>query len=119
MSRGQATVEFAILLPLVVVCAGFLVGVVSVCLSLLQLNDFVRVAARSVATTPLDETTHRSFETSCTCTLTVSTTSDIITVRAKRPIAVPLIGITVPTFHIHAKSIAMKEPAVIFEAPSP
>lgn len=55
-SRGQATVEFVLLLPLVGVLCGCIVAVTAVCLHLLSLNDLARNCARTAAVslTPAD-----------------------------------------------------------------
>lgn len=45
--RGQATVEFALIAPLVFACAGLLVATTALCLQFLSLHDVARTAARS------------------------------------------------------------------------
>lgn len=48
--RGQSTVEFALITPLVVLCALVLLETLSLCLSVLSLNDTARNAVRSAIT---------------------------------------------------------------------
>ena len=45
--RGQATVEFALVAPLIVACAGLLIGFTVMCLQYLSLHDVARVGARA------------------------------------------------------------------------
>ena len=45
--RAQATVEFALISPLVIFCAGLLVATTVFCLQYLSLHDVARVAARA------------------------------------------------------------------------
>jgi Flp pilus assembly protein TadG len=45
--RGQATVEFAVVAPLVFACVGLLIGSTVMCLQYLSLHDVARIAART------------------------------------------------------------------------
>lgn len=47
--RAQATVEFAVLAPLVFVCVGILVATTAMCLQYLSLHDVARTAARAAS----------------------------------------------------------------------
>lgn len=117
-SRGQSTVEFALVLPLVVLCIGTLVTVVTACLTTLRLNDFARLTARTVATSTDGELVIRENRALCTCDIQVTVETGIVTVRAEKPFAFPVLGLPLPVLHLHGESFAMKEPTVSFRAPS-
>lgn len=117
-SRGQSTVEFALVLPLVVLCIGTLLTVVAACVTTLRLNDFARLTARTVATSTDSEQVARDYRALCTCDIQISIETGIITVRAEKPFAIPILGLPLPVLRLHGESFAMKEPTVSFRAPS-
>jgi Flp pilus assembly protein TadG len=60
---GQATVEFALLLPLFVACIGILVATTALALSSLRLDDTARTAARVASTSNDPQDAVRTFIT--------------------------------------------------------
>lgn len=58
--RGQATVEFALVVPLVALCASALVAITITCLHLIQLHELARLGARAAATASQPEAAART-----------------------------------------------------------
>ena len=75
--RGQATVEFAVILPLVFACVGLLFGATVMCLQYLSLHDVARVAARAAAIS--ENPVEAARETVLDSSLQVKTTEDLVT----------------------------------------
>ena len=94
--RGQATVEFALLLPFVAALAGCIVAVMAACLHLLALNDLARNCARAAAVSSDPAATAAATAQQLGGGATVTTQSDgsTVTVRVRRSFAlrVPLLG---------------------------
>lgn len=95
-----------------------LIAALSACLLTLRLNDYARVVARTAATSTEINDVIEEGETLCKCDLQISVDADVVTVRASRHITFPIIGLPLTRFRLSAESFAIKEPAVVFEAPT-
>ena len=84
--RGQATVEFALVAPLVFACVGLLVGTTVICLQYLSLHDVARIAARAavVAENPSDAAQSAVTDTSIRVTTTENLSAGTITVSVTK-----------------------------------
>jgi hypothetical protein len=118
LQRGQSTVEFALVLPLFVICVIVLVSVVAASIITLRLNDFARITARSIATSQDSEEIQQDMMERCDCTIDISIDHDIVHVRATQPFSMPLFGRRISVLRLSGDSFVMKEPPVIFRAPS-
>jgi hypothetical protein len=116
--RGQSTIEFALILPFFVLCVTVLVSVVAASLITLHLNDYARITSRSIAASQDSEEVRQDMTKRCDCTIDVSIHDDIVHVRATQPFSIPLFGRRISVLHLSGDSYVMKEPPVIFRAPS-
>ena len=84
--RGQATVEFALVTPLVFACVGLLVGTTVMCLQYLSLHDVARIAARAavMAEAPSDAAQSVVTNSSLQVTTTENLSAGTITVTVTR-----------------------------------
>lgn len=114
-NRGQATVEFALMAPLVVLCALLLLATLSVCLDTLRLNDIARSAVRSAITSdnPSDAAIAIAGLSHVSATTTVDGVTGLITVDASMKKRFPLLGRWLPSLSLHAKSTMMREPPLV------
>jgi Flp pilus assembly protein TadG len=114
-NRGQATVEFALMAPLVVLCALLLLATLSVCLDTLRLSDVARNAVRSAITsdnpteaaTAIAELSHVSAKT------TTDDLTGLVTVDATMKKRFPLLGRWLPSLSLHGTATMMREPPLV------
>lgn len=96
LDRGQATVEFALLLPFVVALAGCIVAVTAACLHLLALDDLARNCARAaaVSASPAATAEATAERLGGGISVTTRTDGDTVTVVVRRSFTVrlPLLG---------------------------
>lgn len=87
-ARGQATVEFVLLVPLLVLLAGCLVGVTAVCLQLLALTDLARNCARTAAVSvdPVDTAGACVRDVDSAVDVQVTVEQGVVTVHLVRPV---------------------------------
>jgi len=113
--RGQATVEFALVVPLVGLCAIALVAVLSLCLSMLALNDTARNSARAAATSPDPQSAAATIAAvrGATANVQVSNTTGLITVYVTQPARLPIIGKWLPSVRLSAQASIMQEPPIV------
>jgi hypothetical protein len=113
--HGQATVEFALVVPLVALCAIALIAVLSLCLSMLALNDTARNSARAAATSPDPHSAASTIAAvrGATANVQVSTTTGLITVRVTQPARLPIIGKWLPSVRLSAQASIMQEPPIV------
>ncbi|MFM7262401.1 MAG: TadE/TadG family type IV pilus assembly protein [Acidimicrobiales bacterium] len=94
--RGQATVEFALLLPFVAALAACIVVVTAACLQLLALNDLARNCARAAAVSsdPAAAATATARNLHGDVSVTTGTEGTTVTVRVRRwfTVSVPFVG---------------------------
>ena len=110
--------EFALVLPLFVLCVTVLTSVVAASLMILRLNDYARITARSVAASQNGEEIQQDMMKRCDCTIEISIHDDIVHVHATQPFSMPLFGRRISVLRLSSDSFVMKEPPVIFRAPS-
>lgn len=112
---GQATIEFALVVPLVGLCAITLVAVVSLCLNVLALNDIARNSARAAATSPDPQQAASTIAAArgATANVQVSHSTGLVTVRVTQPIRLPVIGSWLPTVQLSAHASIMQEPPIV------
>jgi Flp pilus assembly protein TadG len=112
---GQATVEFALVVPLVGLCAITLVAVVALCLNVLALNDIARNSARAAATSPDPQQAASTIAASrgATAIVHVSHSTGLVTVRVTQPARLFVIGSWLPTVQLSAHASIMQEPPIV------
>ena len=108
---GQATVEFALLLPLFIACVAVLISCIGIGLSSLRLADTARVAARTASTSDNpSQAVHILLQgQGITHTESTDATKQFLTVKLKRNVRVPLLGIPIPMMELSAQSTVMLE----------
>jgi len=84
--RAQATVEFALVAPLVFACIGLLISTTVVCLQFLALHDVARSAVRAAVVSDNPTTAARAVvsDSSITLRVTEDVVAGTITVTAAR-----------------------------------
>lgn len=108
---GQATVEFALLLPMFVTTMAVLVSVIGIGLSSFRLTDMTRVAARAASTSddpshavqmmiPHRDISHRE---------TLDATQQFLTVELRQNIRIPILRIPIPKIVLTARSTVLLE----------
>jgi Flp pilus assembly protein TadG len=113
--NGQATVEFALMAPLVVLCVLLLLATLSVCIDTLQLNDIARSAVRSAITSDNPSEAARAIAV-LSHVSTVTTTDELtglVTVNASSQKRFPLLGRWLPSLSLHGTATMMREPPVV------
>ena len=115
-SRGQSTVEFALVLPIFVGSLFVLTTVVSLCLNVLALSDSARIAVRAAATAKNPAAELATYEDQCKCSLHIVTSdfNPIITIRAERTARISFINLPLPIVRLHAVASLMREPPLFF-----
>ena len=113
--RGQATVEFALMTPLVVLCALLLLTTLSVCLDTLRLNDIARNAVRSAITSddPSDAASAIADLSYVSATTTADDVTGLVTVHATMKKRFPLLGRWLPSLSLHGTATMMREPPLV------
>lgn len=114
---GQSTVEFALITPLVVMCAMALVSTIGLCVQILRLDDAARDAARSaitanepaVAAAVIARTVRATAET------TVHPRTGLVTVTLRRAhrFPFPVIGWIAPRITLTASATMLREPPIV------
>jgi Flp pilus assembly protein TadG len=114
-NRGQATVEFALMAPLVVLCALLLLATLSVCLDTLRLSDIARSAVRSAITSdnPTEAATAIADLSHASAKTTTDDLTGLITVNATMKKRFPLLGRWLPSLSLHGTATMMREPPVV------
>jgi Flp pilus assembly protein TadG len=113
--RGQATVEFALMAPLVVLCALLLLVTLSVCLDTLRLNDIARSAVRSAITSenPSDAATTIAAHSHVSAVTITDESTGLVTVNATMKKRFPLLGRWLPSLSLHGTATMMREPPLV------
>jgi len=114
-NRGQATVEFALMAPLVVLCALLLLAILSVCLDTLRLSDIARSAVRSAITSdnPMEAATTIADLSLVSAKTTTDELTGLVTVNATMKKRFPLLGRWLPSLSLHGTATMMREPPVV------
>lgn len=113
--QGQATVEFALVVPLVGFCAIALIAVVTLCLNVLALNDTARNSARAAATSsdPQHAAITVAASSGATSTVQVNHSTGLITVHVTQPAQLPLLRWWLPFVRLSAHASIMQEPPIV------
>jgi hypothetical protein len=113
--RGQATVEFALMAPLVVLCALLLLATLSVCLDTLRLNDIARSAVRSAITSdnPSDAATAIADLSHVAVVTNTDESTGLVTVNATMKKRFPLLGRWLPSLSLRTTATMMREPPLV------
>jgi hypothetical protein len=109
--RGQSTIEFAFIAPLVLGCAVLLVATTVVCLQVVQLHDVVRTITRVAVTTddPTAYAISAGEQLSLEVTVDDNRETGMVTVRAIRKTRVPLWGGLTKLLGLQASVTMMRE----------
>lgn len=110
-NAGQATIEFALLLPLFVFCLTVLCGAVGIGLTSIRLTDTARLAARSASTAenPTDVVESIVGPNGIHHSEFMDTTQQFLTVQLTKNIQIPLLGISIPKVKVSAQSTVLIE----------
>jgi hypothetical protein len=108
---GQATVEFALLLPLFVACFAVLLSAIDVGFSSLRLADMARVAARTASTSDDPSRTVQMMlqDRNIAHRESLDSTQQFLTVALEQRIRIPIFGIPIPQFSLTAQSTVLLE----------
>jgi hypothetical protein len=114
---GQATVEFALLLPLFVACIAVLITCIGIGLSSLRLADTARVAARAASTSDNPSQTLQSFlqDQGIAHSESVDATQQFLTVKLTQKMRIPFLGIPIPSVDLSAQSTVLLEGAPVLQ----
>ena len=114
-NRGQATVEFALMAPLVILSALLLLATLSVCLDSLRLNDTARNAVRSAITSdnPSDAASAVATLSQVSAVTTTDNSTGLITVEVSMKKRFPLLGRWLPSLSLRATATMMREPPLV------
>ena len=116
-SAGQATVEFALISPLVVLCLYLVVGTTASCLEVLRLHDIARDAARSAATSGSPIATAQEFAQShgATSTVAISPDQQFVSVTVHKTFQPISIKAWLSPLPLRATVTMMLEPPMVLE----
>ncbi len=110
-SRGQSTIEFAFVAPLVLGCAVLLIATTTICLEVIQLHDVVRTTTR-VAVTTENPTTY-ALDMAAQLNLDITVEDDLetgmVTLHATRKTRIPLWGGLSKLLGMRATATMMRE----------
>lgn len=108
---GQATVEFALLLPLFIACIALIAWSALLGLSSIRLSDTARVAARAASTAADPTLTVESLleNQEISHSESLDETRQFLTVTLRQKIRIPLLGIPLPALSISAQSTVLVE----------
>jgi len=109
--RGQSTIEFAFIAPLVLGCGVLLVGITIICLQVIQLHDIVRTTTRVAVTTenPTTYAIDAGSKLNLDVTVDDNLETGMVTVRATRKSRVPLWGGFTKLLGLKASVTMMRE----------
>lgn len=113
---GQSTVEFALVAPLVAICAGVLVAITFACVQVIQLHDIARTTARVAVTS--DNPAQAAQDFAATQGVSVAVAQDeirgLVTVEVAKSSRIPLLGRISRIVGLRASATMMREsPAIL------
>ncbi len=108
---GQATIEFALLLPLFIFCVAMLCAVIGIGLTSIRLADTARLAARAASTSENPSHVVESIlnANEISHSESIDATGQFLTVHLTEKIHIPLIGIPIPKVSVSAQSTVLIE----------
>ena len=117
VDTGQATIEFALLLPLFALCLGLLITAIGIGLASIRLADTARLAARAASTAVNPGAVVDSIVQSADISHTELTDSSqqFLTVALSQHLRLPLLGIPLPGYTLTAQSTVLIEAVPILQ----
>ena len=114
---GQATVEFALISPLIVLCLYLIVGTTASCLQVLHLHDIARGAARTASTSGSPNTAAQDFAQSLgtTATVVISPDQQFVSVTVHKTFQATSIQAWFSPLPLRATVTMMLEPQMVLE----
>ena len=108
---GQATVEFALLLPLYVACIALLISSTAIGLTSVRLADTARTAARVASTAENPRSAVDSYISGPGINDDVSfdESQTFLTVHLTKKIRIPIVGLALPIVKLTAQSTVLYE----------
>jgi Flp pilus assembly protein TadG len=110
-NSGQATIEFALLLPLFVSCVAVLCAVVGIGLTSIRLADTARLTARAASTseTPSDVIESMVQTNGISHSESIDASGQFLTVHLTKKIHIPFLGLPIPKVSVSAQSTVLIE----------
>lgn len=107
--------EFALIAPLVVMCALALVATLSLCLSTLQLNDLARSIARSAITSenPAEAAQRLAQSHKVKIVTIVNEESGLVSIETERAHSFPFLGRWLPRLTLRSTAMMLQEPPYV------
>ena len=119
--RGQSTVEFALIAPLVVLCALVLLETLSLCMHILSLNDLAHSAVRTAISSqdPSAAVTVFAHEAHVNADTEIDEANGFITVTVHSQHKITSVAILswLPSVSISAQSTMLREPPTFLSYP--
>jgi Flp pilus assembly protein TadG len=113
-NKGQATIEFALLLPVFLVTIFLMLGVLTVCMKQLALSDVARSAVRVAVTADDPPTAVESLLRNTSTSSTVSENQNgIIRVEVRQPIRLAFFALPTQVVQLRASASMMREPPIV------
>lgn len=118
--RGQATVEFALVLPLALLCLALVMQTSVIVSEQISVHHEARLAARAASMSAEPVMAARSMVHDQRTDLDVTVTDILVTVvlRRKVPIMVPLVGRFLPSVDVRSSLTMALEPPIYTEVES-
>lgn len=112
--RGQSTVEFALVLPLALVCLALVIQTLVIVSAQISVHHEARLAARAASMSPEPVTTARSMVHDQRTEVDVTVTDVLVTVALRRnvPIMVPLVRRFLPSIDVRSNLTMALEPPI-------
>lgn len=100
---------------MIVVVAVSIISVLSVCTTVLALDDTARIIARAASTTddPGETATRLGTTLGVNASAQVDASTDIITVSVSRVVRIWLVGTRLVPFTVHTTATILKEPRIV------
>ena len=113
-NNDQATIEFALVLPLFMFCVLLILAVLGACLNVLALNDTARSAVRvAVTANEPQQAVQEMLQHSSTSASVYEDSNGIVTVSLSQPFKLWLVNIPIALIRIRASASMMREPPVV------
>ena len=117
VDAGQATIEFALLLPLFALCIGLLISAIGIGLSSIRLADTARLAARAASTSEnpgaiVDSIVHDAH---ISHTELIDSSQQFLTVTLFQHLQLPFLNIRLPGYTLTAQSTVLIEAIPILQ----
>lgn len=113
-NRGQATVEFALVLPLALVCLALVIQTLAIVSAQISVHQDTRLAARAASMSAEPVVAAESMVRDRRTDIDVSLTELLVTVTLRRqvPIMVPLVRDFLPSIEVRSDLTMALEPPI-------